>query len=300
MTSSNTRGCDFRRVDATGLLKLVVLVAVLLAPSIWMLTVIPPLWRDVDAYIQVTQPPGSATILQYSPLYCFAARLPLYLGYAIQSISAGQPLPRPDSFIHPILTDSGVFLLLLVQHAALCFAALYLITEASGIFWVRLVLAIAWAANPLFYSFAHCVGGETLSMILVLLIGAIGLKIIRHSRTIAKMEWMLFGVLLCLCILTRHINAALAAVLPLTFVLLSVWRLIGTKFARLQSDRRWNRLRWQQALQNSMVAVAIGVSCIVLANASLRVSFVRRKYSLPFGRWFGLLWQIEVSCGFTH
>ena len=106
----------------------------------------------------------------------------------------------------------------------------------------------------------------------MLLIGAIGLKIIRHSRTIAKMEWMLFGVLLCLCILTRHINAALAAVLPLTFVLLSVWRLIGTKFARLQSDRRWNRLRWQQALQNSMVAVAIGVSCIVLANASLRVS----------------------------
>ena len=117
MTSSNTRGCDFRRVEATGLLKLVVLVAVLLAPSIWMLTVIPPLWRDVDAYIQVTQPPGPATILQYSPLYCFAARLPLYLGYAIQSISAGQPLPRPDSFIHPILTDSGVFLLLLVQHA---------------------------------------------------------------------------------------------------------------------------------------------------------------------------------------
>ena len=235
-----------------------------------MLTVIPPLWRDVDAYIQVTQPPGSATILQYGPLYCFAARIPLYLGYAIDSVGAGATLPTLGFFIRPILTDSGVFLLLVLQHAALCFAAFYLITATSGIFWVRLILAVAWAANPLFYALAHCVGGETLSMILVLLIGATGLKIIRHSRTISKIDWILFGVLLWLCILTRHVNAALAALLPLTFVLLSVWRLIGTRFARSQSVRRWNRLRWQQAFQNATVAVAIGVSCIVLANASLR------------------------------
>jgi hypothetical protein len=275
MTSSITRACDFRRIHATGLLKLgvpVVLVAVLLSPSIWMLTVIPPLWRDVDAYIQVTQPPGSATILQYRPLYCFAARIPLYLGYAIDSVGAGGTLPTLGFFIRPILTDSGVFLLLVLQHAALCFAAFYLITAASGIFWVRLILAVAWAANPLFYAVAHCVGAETLSMILVLLIGATGLKFIRHSRTIPKIDWILFGVLLWLCILTRHVNAALAALLPLTFVLLSVWRLIGTRFARSQSVRRWNRLRWQQAFQNATVAVGIGVSCIVLANASLRVS----------------------------
>jgi hypothetical protein len=237
-----------------------------------MLSVIPPLWRDVDAYIQVTQPPGSATILQYGPLYCFAARIPLYLGYAIDSVGAGGTLPTLGFFIRPILTDWGVFLLLVLQHAALCFAAFYLITATSGIFWVRLILAVAWAANPLFYALAHCVGGETLSMILMLLIGTTGLKIIRHSRTIPKIDWILFGVLLWLCILARHVNAALAALLPLTFVLLSVWRLIGTRFARSQSVRRWNRLRWQQAFQNATVAVAIGVSCIVLANALLQVS----------------------------
>jgi hypothetical protein len=275
MTSSITRACDSRRIHATGLLKLgvpVVLVAVLLAPSIWMLTAVPPLWRDVDAYIQVTQPPGSATILQYGPLYCFAARIPLYLGYAIDSVGVGGTLPTLGFFIRPILTDSVVFLMLVLEHAELCFAAFYLITAASGIFWVRLILAVAWAANPLFYALAHCVGGETLSMVLVVLIGATGLKIIRHSRTIPKIDWILFGVLLWLCILTRHINAALAALLPLTFVLLSVWRLIGTRFARSQSIRRWNRLRWQQAFQNATVAVPIGVSCIVLANASLQVS----------------------------
>lgn len=273
MTSSNERASRFRRTNATALVNIgapFVLVVVLLTPSIWMLTLIPPLWRDVDAYIQVTQPPGSETILQYSPLYCFAARLPLYLGYAIECVGAGQPLPGLGFFVHPILTDRGVFLLLLLQHAALCSAAFYLIAVTSGIFWVRLILAIAWAANPLLYTLAHCVGGETLSMIFVLLIGAIGLKIIQHSRTIPKIEWILFGLLLWLCILTRHINAALAAVFPLTFVVVSICRLIGLRFARSQSVRRWNRLRWQQALRNATIAFVIGLLCIMLVNASLR------------------------------
>ena len=273
MTSLNRRSCRFRRIDATALVKIgapFVLVAVLVTPSIWMLTLIPPLWRDVDAYIQVTYPPGSATILQYSPLYCFAARFPLYLGYTIECVRAGQPLPGLGFFVHPTLTNWGVFLLLLLQHAALCSAALYLITVASGIFWVRLILAIAWSANPLFYTFAHCVGGETLSMILTLLIGATGLKIIQHSRTIPKIEWILFGLLLWLCILARHINAPLAALLPLTFIVVSICRLIGLRFARSQSVRRWNRLRWRQALRNATIAFVIGLSCIMLANASLR------------------------------
>ena len=271
MTLSNTRASHLRRIDATGLLKLIapfVLVAVLLTPSIWMLTVIPPLWRDVDAYLQVTRPPGAETILQYGPLYCFAARIPLYLGYAIDSIRAGHTLPHPDFFIHPVLTDSGVFLLLAVQHAALCFAAFCLITVATGIFWVRVVLVVAWAANPLFYTLAHCVGGETLSMILVVLLGATGLRIIRHSRNVRRKEWFLVGILLWGCTLTRQINAVLAGLLPLTFVLLGLYRLCAVRFAGYQSSVRWNRLGSKQAFKKAMVAIAIGISSIVVANGS--------------------------------
>ena len=79
MRLANERASYFGpRTDATGLLKLgatCVLCAILFAPSIWMLTVIPPLWRDVDAYLQVTRPPGPETILQYGPLYCWLARI---------------------------------------------------------------------------------------------------------------------------------------------------------------------------------------------------------------------------------
>ena len=247
-----------------------ILFAVIPAPSIWMLSVIPPLWKDIDAYAQVTLPLGSGTILQYAPLYCFLARIPLYVGYAIDCVARGAPLPAPAFFIHPTLTDSGVFALLLSQHISLCFGASYLIAVTTRLFWVRLILALAWALNPLFYTFAHCIGTETLSMILVLLIGATGLRIVRYSRKVPGREWLLFGVLLWLSILTRHINATLAGVLPLTFLFLSTFRLITIRLSRSQLLRRWQRLRARQALQKAAVAVAIGIGCIVLTNVSLR------------------------------
>jgi hypothetical protein len=221
--------------------------------------------------LQVTRPPGPETILQYGPLYCFAARIPLYLGYAIDSIRAQGSLPTLDFFIHPILTDSGVFLLLLLQHAALCFAAFRLITAATGIFWVRLILAIAWAVNPLFYTFAHCVGGETLSMILTLLIGAMGLRIIRYTRKVPHKEWLLFGMLLWLCILSRHINAALAGLLPTTFFILAAYRLIMTRVGRSELLRGRHLLRAKQGLGKATFAVTVAICCVVLANVSLRV-----------------------------
>ena len=288
MTFSDTKARHLRQIDATDLLKLgapFVLVAVLLTPSIWMLIVIPPLWRDVDAYLQVTLPPGPETILQYEPLYCFAARIPLYLGYAIDSVRAGHSLPALGFFIHPVLTDSGVFVLLLVQHAAFCFAGFYLITAASGIFSVRLILALAWAANPLLYSFAHCVGGETLSMILIILIGATGLRIVRCDRKFPGKAWVLFGILLCLCILTRHINAALAGLLPLTFFMLVVYRLIRMRFGRTQLLSRSDGAGAREAFQKGILAVAVGICCVLLANALLRVvsNAAKTPYRSPVG-----------------
>jgi hypothetical protein len=168
------------------------------------------------------------------------------------------------------LTDSGVFALVLLQHISLCFATFHLFAVTTRLFWVRLILAVAWAINPLFYTFANCIGSETLSLILVILIAATGLRILQYSRSVPGKEWLLFGVLIWLCILTRHINATLAGLLPLTFLFLSAYRLVMTKFARPQSLRRWQRLLARQALLKATCAVAVGISCVVLANLSLR------------------------------
>jgi hypothetical protein len=270
-----------------------VLIALLLAPSIWMLSVIPPLWRDGDAYIQVIYPPGKATILNFSPLYCFVARIPLYLGYAIDCLRAGSPFPTPGFFLHPILSDSGVFILLLLQHLALGYSAFHLITLASRFFLVRLLLAAAWAANPLFYTFAHCVGAETLSMILLLLVAAAGLRIIRHPRSVPRKEWLVFGVLLWACILTRHINAVLAALIPLTFLLVSAQQLTMIPFTRSQLLRRWRRLRARLDLQKATLAFAVGIGCIVLASASLRGLCYTAQIPYHSTVGFTFLWRLQ-------
>ena len=248
----------------------ILLGAVLLAPSIWMLSVVPPLWRDVDAWVQVLHPPGQGTILVYGPLYPFVARIPLYLGYAIDCLRVGAPLPKPSFLVHPILTDSGVFVLLLSQHLALFCSAFYLLTLTSRFFWIRLIVAVAWAANPLFYTFANCVGSETLSVILLLLVGAIGLRIIRQRRSVPRKEWIRLGILVWLCILSRHVNAVLAGLLPLTFIILAAYCSITAPFSTSQLLARWRRLRARQAFQKATVAFTVGISCIILANASLR------------------------------
>jgi hypothetical protein len=270
-----------------------VLIAILLTPSVWMLSTIPPLWSGVDAYAQVALPPGIGTILQYGPLYCFIARIPLYLGYALHSVRVGAPLPELGFFLHPALSDMGVFTLLLSQHAALCCSALYLIGVTSRLFLVRLVLAVIWAVNPLFYTLAHCVGSETLSMILLILLGATGLRIVRHRREIPTKEWLLFGSLLWLCILTRHINALLAALMPLTLLFLGGQRLIMIPFTGSQLLRRWRRLRARLDFRKAMVAMVIGLACLALANISVRglCRAVRIPYEFRLG--FTFMWRLR-------
>jgi hypothetical protein len=163
-----------------------------------------------------------------------------------------------------------VFLLLLSQHVALFCSAFYFIISASRLFWVRLVLAALWASNPLFYTFAHFVGNEALSMVLLLLAGSVGLRIVQCSRNVGWKRWGLLGVLLWLSILTRHVNAVLAGALPLTFLLVSGYRLITIPLSRSQLLGRWRQLRMRQELKDAAVAVAIGISAIAVANLSVR------------------------------
>ena len=269
------------------------LLGLLVAPSIWMLSVLPPLWRDIDAYVQITQPPGAQTILRYGPLYCLVARIPLYFGYAIDSLRVGNPVPPVAFVLHPTLTDSGVLALLLSQHLALCCSAFYLISVASRLFLVRLLLAGLWAVNPLFYTFAHCVGSETLSMILLLLLGATGIRIISHRRKVPRTEWLLFGLLLWLSMLTRHLNTLLVTLMPVTFFLLSAHRLIAAAFTRSKLRRRGQRLWARHSLHKAAVTLVIGLSCIVLANVSLRGLCYAAHIPYQFQAGFPFLWRLQ-------
>ena len=235
-----------------------IVLAILCAPSFWMFRAVPPLWKDIDAYLQVTEPPNVQTILQYGPLYCFSARVPLYAGYLYDRIRAGSSFPSLEFFAEPTLTDSGVWALLLLQHAGMWLSSYSVIAAATGARLLRIVLAVISAINPLLYIVAHTVASEALSSILLLFTGAAALCIMRRPNRTGM--WILFGLLLALSMLTRHINGVVAALLPLAFAVAALVRIVRR---RSQGGRE---------VRYALLAIIVSVAGIALADGTFRIA----------------------------
>jgi hypothetical protein len=255
-----------------------------------MIATIPPLWRDVDAYSQLTLRPLVTTFWGHAPAYSYLAKIPLFLGEqferwrGITGAGAESGLPQ--------LTDTGVWLLIGAQHLALGAAALYFILSISQVFWIRLALAVTWASNAIFYTYAHCTGSESLSVVVVVLLVARGLRLIRSRREPRWIDWYLFAIVLWLCLLSRHANVWLILLLPAAFFLSWAHYRVASLFASSARRRRRRRLRTRH-LRQAVIALAIGVACFGVANSWMQ--YVARKTKLqPHSRiGFTLLWRLQ-------
>jgi hypothetical protein len=269
----------------------------LAAPSFWLLSRVPPLWRDVDAYVQTVYPPGALTILLHAPLYCALSRIPLWFGYLI---SRAGPLVGFGHFIkHTQLTDAGVFVLLFLQHAGLWCAAFYLICGIATTLAARLFLSILFASQPLFYTFAHCVGSETLSMIALLFLVGSGVRIALSYPDIGERDLIIFTALLCCCILTRHINCVLAALLPLTFILVLLERRLRI-FAWHRSSTPADNFNLAKAKHAWLVSVALGLIALLLATTLTHLLCWRAhtRWRSTFGYTF--IWRLNFLEGIAR
>ena len=251
---------------------------------------VPPLWRDVDAYNQTVLPPGLVTILLHAPLYCTLSRVPLWLGYLV---SGAGPAVSLGYFIkHSQLTDAGVFTLLFLQHAALWCAALYLICAIARTLPARLLLAAFFASHPLFYTFAHCVGSETLSMILTLLLAGSGVRIMLRYPEIIARDWIIFTALFSCCVLTRHINSVLAALLPITVIALMLERRLRA-FASHRKAIPVEDFRFSKAAQLWLVSITAGLIGLLCATSLTHLLCWRTR--TPWRSTFGytFLWRLN-------
>ena len=263
---------------------------VLAAPSFWLMFAVPPLWRDVDGYNQTVLPPGMVTILLHGPLYCTLSRVPLWFGYLVSG--AGPPVSLSHFIKHSQLTDAGVFGLLFLQHASLWCGALYLIYAVARTLFARLFLALLFASHPLFYSFAHSVGSEALSMIVTLLLAGSGVRLMLRYPEITTRDWVIFTALLSCSVLTRHINSVLAAVLPITIVALMLEGRLRA-FASEGKAIPVVNFRLSKATQVWLMSIAAGLIGLLCAT-SLTHLLCWRAHT-PWRSTFGytFLWRLN-------
>jgi len=276
---------------SSNLLKNCALLLCLFAPSVWMIAAIPPLWRDVDAYLQLTHHPLVTTFWGHAPAYSYFAKVPLFLGEQVERWRGIMGAAAENG--QPRLTDTGVGLLIIAQHLALGGAAFYFILSISQFFWIRLVLALAWAGNALFYTFAHCTGSETLSVILLVLLVARGLRLIRSRREPQWLDWYFFAIVLSLCLLARHANAWLILLLPAAFIFSWAHSRMANLAASSNQRRRWRQLLGKRHLRQAVIALAIGIACFGVASSWTQ--YIARKTRLhPHSRiGFTLLWRLQ-------
>jgi hypothetical protein len=279
------------RASTFGFLKNCALLLCLFAPSAWMIATIPPLWRDSDAYNQLTRDPLLATYWGHAPAYCYAAKVPLFLGEQLERWRGMTPALSGDPLSH--LTDSGIWLLIIAQHLALGGAAFYFILTISRFFWVRLALALTWASNALFYTFAHCVGSETLGMILIIVVAARAARLMRTRCEPRWTDWYLFAISVWLCALSRHVNLWLILLLPTAFLLAWARDRALSLFASSDRQAHWRRLSGKRYFRQAVIAIAIGVACFIVAN-SLTHALARKTRLQPHSRLgFTFLWRLQ-------
>src|SRR5882724_1560926 len=159
------------------------LVVCIFAPSLWMIAKVPPLWRDADAYNQLTRDPLISTFWGWQTAYGYLSKVPLLLTEQIELSSGHAQLhSHPPSEVLA-LSDSGIASLIIAQHLALGISALGFIRAITSGFWLRLVLSLGWASNALFYTFAHCVGSESLSLILIVFLVTRGVRLVKATAS---------------------------------------------------------------------------------------------------------------------
>jgi hypothetical protein len=264
-----------------------VLLALLSAPSLYIFLTVPPLWRDEDAFNEIAVTFAPRGIIHYLPGYCLGGRLLIVAGSIINNLLTGRGLPDLSINI-PLLSNAGIYTLIVAQHLFLIFALFYTVRTLSDRFLMRVLFSVGFAFTPCFYIYANCIGTEAFSNPLVYLIAAAGWNCLRTAKLSRRRVGFYFGLLLAAA-LTRQINAVLAIGLPIALLPLAGKELIRPGAAENLANGE-SRFRYRRRF---LIFVLVGVAA--LGSSLLVQEAMCWLFRVPFRSTFGETFSYRLS-----
>ena len=191
----------------------------LMLPSIWFFIFYLPFWKSTDVLCELGIPFAADNILLVPPIYCLLGRIPFWLTDTLLSGSS----PSIFSSQHPSL--AAVYALIVCQHAGMWLALRYFVVAVPASEAGRGTITILLASIASFYSFAHTAGAEATTAITWFTVFGVGLRVVGDRVT--WKTWLLYALVLLLCIGSRHVSGLLLGWMPVTAFLLFVLHLFG-------------------------------------------------------------------------
>jgi hypothetical protein len=279
-----------RRYVSPSRLRQGVLVLILAIPSLYLLSRLPPLWRDSDGFNEIASTFAPKGIIHWLPAYCLGGRMIVFAGSILGSLLTGHGLPYLSISITP-LNDAGVYSLIVCQHVLLVFSLFCAVTVLSDRFSLRVLFAIGFALTPWLYIYAQCVGSEAFSNAFVILIAAAGLNCLRTPDLTKRNILGFFGLLL-LAALTRQINALFAALLPVALLPFAVKELFVSPAPAIETGPRPNRPRFRNG-RRILIFVLAGLFAI--AGSIFVQQTMCWLFQVPYRSTFGQTFEWRLS-----
>ena len=190
-------------------------------PSIWFFIFYLPFWKSTDVLCELGIPFAADNILLVPPIYCILGRIPFWLTDTLLLGSS----PSIFSFQHPSL--AAVYALIICQHAGMWLALRYFVVAVPASEAGRGTITVLLASIASFYSFAHTAGAEATTAITWFTLFGVGLRVVGDRAT--WKTWLVYALVLLLCIGSRHVSGLLLGWMPVTAFLLFVFHLFGRK-----------------------------------------------------------------------
>jgi hypothetical protein len=154
------------------------------------------------------------------------------------------------------LNDAGVLLLVAGQQLALIFALALLTVSCARRPILRCLIVVAFLCNPVLFIGAQLISSEALASILLILLIAIAIELSRRQE-LSRNGIIALGICLYANVMTRHLNAIDAALVPMAYLLGVIMHIRKSGEGRIY-------------FKKFAATCAVGLAAIVAANLTTR------------------------------